>query len=99
MTARARSTARPQRWDRCNANFAELPFRNCLENRNRSRIGTPKVAKSGQRDPDQPLPAADEARPRGPRLFSKQFRKGYSPKFTSGLTDSLPIHPVFIATG
>src|SRR5829696_7586201 len=47
----------------------------------RSRIGTPKVTKGGQWDSDQPLPGADEARPRGSRLFSKQFRKGYSPKF------------------
>src|SRR5215203_3783958 len=36
-------------------------------------IGTPKVTKRGPWDPDQPLPGADEARPRGPRLFSKQF--------------------------
>src|SRR5215204_4405410 len=47
----------------------------------RSRIGTPKVTKRGQWDSDQPLPGADEARPRGPRLFSKQFRKGNSQKF------------------
>src|SRR5829696_6957327 len=55
------------------ANFGELPFRNCLENRTRSRIRTPNVTKRGPWNPDQPLPGADEARPRGPRLFSKQF--------------------------
>ena len=59
------------------ANFREYLFRNCLENRTRSRIGTPKVTRRGQWDPDQPLPGADEARPRGPRLFSKQFLRAF----------------------
>ena len=42
-------------------NFGEYPFRNCLENRHRSPIGTPKVAMRSQRDPDRRLPGADEA--------------------------------------
>ena len=56
-------------------------WRNCLENRNTRRIGVPKAAKRGRSGPNRPLPGADEALSRGHRLFSKQFRKGFSQKF------------------
>ena len=42
----------------------------------------PEALERGQRDPDRPLVAAKEARLRALGLFSKQFRKEYSPKFT-----------------
>jgi hypothetical protein len=44
-------------------------------------IGVPKAVERGQRGPDQPLLAAEEARSRGLGLFSKQFRKEISRKF------------------
>ena len=34
------------------ADFGELPFRDCLENRNRARIEAPRATKRGQRTPD-----------------------------------------------
>src|SRR5215204_7287560 len=56
-------------------------WRNCLENRVGSRIVVPKAAKWGPSRTDRPLPAAKEARLKGLRLFSKQFRKVNSAKF------------------
>jgi hypothetical protein len=53
--------------------FGELRLRNCLENRDRRRIGVPKAAKRGRRAPNRPLPEAEEARSRGLWLFSEQF--------------------------
>jgi hypothetical protein len=38
-------------------------------------IGVPEAAKRGRKSPDRPLLGADEALLKGPRLFSKQFRK------------------------
>src|SRR5215212_1692287 len=58
-------------------------WRNCLENRDGSLIGVPKAAKRARRGPDLPLLATKAARSRGLRLFSKQFRKVNSPKFTA----------------
>src|SRR5215204_2851159 len=55
-------------------------WRNCLENRVGSRIVVPKAAKWGPSRTDRPLPAAKEARLKGLRLFSKQFRKANSRK-------------------
>jgi hypothetical protein len=54
-------------------NFREFLFRNCLENRSGSRIGTPRAAKRGRRRLDRPLLAAKNARLRRLQLFSKQF--------------------------
>jgi hypothetical protein len=42
--------------------------------------GVPRALERRQRGPDRPLLAAEVARLRGLRLFSKQFRKGYSAK-------------------
>jgi hypothetical protein len=56
-----------------------------LENRDKPRSGVPKALKRSQRSRDQPFLAAAEACSRGLGLFSKQFRKGYSPKFVSGM--------------
>ena len=39
-------------------------------------IGVPKAVERGQRGPDQPLLAAEEARSKGLGLFSKQFLEG-----------------------
>src|SRR5215218_644426 len=39
-------------------------------------IGVSEAAKRGRKSPDRALFSAREARSRGPRLFSKQFRKG-----------------------
>jgi hypothetical protein len=58
-------------------------WRNCLENRNGSRIGATKAAKMGQRSPDQPTLGAKDLRSRRLQLFSKQFRKGCSANFAS----------------
>src|SRR5215203_448572 len=44
-------------------------------------IGVPEAAKWGRKSPDRPLFAAQDPRPRGLRLFSKQFRKANSAKF------------------
>src|SRR5215211_2057822 len=55
------------------AYFREFPFRNCLENRDRRRIGVPKGAKRGRGGPDRSLPGVEEARSIGLRPFSKQF--------------------------
>src|SRR5829696_8372759 len=54
-------------------NFGEYPFRNCLENRDGPLTGVPRALERRQRGPDRPLLAAQEARLRGLRLFSKQF--------------------------
>jgi|SRR5829696_3594114 len=48
-------------------------WRNCLENRNESRIGAPKAAKSERRELDLPPLAAKNTRSRSLQLFSKQF--------------------------
>jgi hypothetical protein len=56
-----------------NAKFAELPFRNCLENRNGSQIGFPKASKRGLRGVDRPPLGGKNLRSRSLRLFSKQF--------------------------
>jgi hypothetical protein len=55
------------------AKFAEHPFRNCLENRDGSRIGAPKAVNRDRRSPNRPFPWRQEARPRRLWLFSKQF--------------------------
>jgi hypothetical protein len=57
-------------------------LRNCLENRNGSRIGTTKAAKMGRRSPDQPTLGAKDVRSRRLQLFSKQFRKVCSQKLS-----------------
>jgi hypothetical protein len=54
-------------------NFAEFPFRNCLEIQNGSQIGATQGAKMGRRSPYQPTLGAKEVRSRGLQLFSKQF--------------------------
>src|SRR5215203_1704118 len=64
-----------------NAKFAELTFRNCLENRNGSLIRPPKASRSARRGADRPALGANNACSRSLGLFPKQFRKGYSPKF------------------
>src|SRR5215217_8070889 len=43
--------------------------------------GAPKAAKRGRRSPDRPPRAAKEALSRRLQLFSKQFRRVFSPKF------------------
>ena len=48
-------------------------WRNCLDIRNRSRIGVTKVVKRGRRSPDRPTLAAKEVRSRRLQLFSEQF--------------------------
>jgi hypothetical protein len=53
--------------------------------------GVPRALERRQRGPDRPLLAAEEARLRGLRLFSKQFR-GYSPKFGSDGREVATIH-------
>src|SRR5829696_8754098 len=62
-------------------NFRELPFRNCLEIRDRSRIGAPRAAKRGGRSPNSGASCHQRGALRRFRLFSKQFRKGNSAKF------------------
>src|SRR5829696_1403821 len=62
-------------------NFRELPFRNCLEIRDRSRIGAPRAAKRGGRSPNSGASCHQRGALRRFRLFSKQFRKENSPKF------------------
>jgi hypothetical protein len=52
------------------------------------KIVVPEAAKGAAKGPDRPLFAAQEARWRGPLLFSKQFRKGYSPKFAFRILNS-----------
>jgi hypothetical protein len=53
-----------------------------------TEMGVPKALEWGQRSRDRPLLAAEEARSRGLKLFSKQFRKEYSPKFARELITS-----------
>src|SRR5215213_6437130 len=56
-------------------------WRNCLEIRDRSRIGAPSAAKRGRRSPDSGASCRQRGTVRRLRLFSKQFRKVRSPKF------------------
>src|SRR5215213_1550366 len=49
-------------------------------------IGVPKAIERGQRGPDQPLLAVEEARSRGLGLFSKQFRKSNSRKYAVAIS-------------
>jgi hypothetical protein len=57
-------------------------------------MGVPKALERSQRSRDRPLLAAEEARSRGLGLFSKQFRKGYSPKFGLGLRKRSALLPI-----
>src|SRR5215210_1356385 len=52
-------------------------------------IGPGARVRKGSKGADQPFLAANEARSRGPRLFSKQFQKKNSPKFACGLLDEV----------
>src|SRR5215213_6044037 len=72
----ARSWRPPER-----PNFAEFPFRNCLEIRDRSRMGVRERPRRVEGVPIRVHLVATEARSRCLRLFSKQFRKGNSTKF------------------
>src|SRR5215207_6989504 len=63
------------------AKFAEFPFRNCLEIRDRSRMGAPRAAKRGGRSPNSGASCHQRGALRRFRLFSKQFQKGNSAKF------------------
>src|SRR5215204_5113093 len=56
-------------------------WRNCLEIRDRSRIGAPRAAKRGGRSPNSGASCHQRGALRRFRLFSKQFRKGNSAKF------------------
>src|SRR5215208_6279190 len=55
------------------AKFAEFTFRNCLENRNGSRVMASKAPRRGRRGVDRQPLGGKNARSRGLRLFSKQF--------------------------
>jgi hypothetical protein len=52
-----------------------------LFNWDKPRKGVPKALERGRRYSDRPLLAAEVARSRGLGLFSKQFRKAFSPRF------------------
>src|SRR5215210_2590433 len=54
-------------------------------------IGPGARVRKGSKGADQPFLAANEARSRGPRLFSKQFRKGNSPKLGAACTAICPL--------
>src|SRR5215204_6254214 len=68
--------------------FVEFSFRNCLEIRDRSRMGAPRAAKRGGRSPNSGASCHQRGALRRFRLFSKQFRKGNSPKFGSRILHS-----------
>ena len=53
-------------------------------------MGVPKAATRGRRGTDRPLLVTKEARSRSLRLFSKQFRKVNSPKFTTPIAAPMP---------
>src|SRR5215213_2668234 len=55
-------------------------WRKCLENRNGSRIWSPKDSTRGLSGVDQPPLGDKKARSRNLRLFSKHFRKAFSQK-------------------
>src|SRR5215203_1312927 len=57
-------------------NFAEFPFRNCLEIRDRSRMGAPRATNRGRMNPDSGASCRQRGAVRCLRLFSKLFRKG-----------------------
>jgi hypothetical protein len=56
-------------------------WRNCLENRPRLLERASSAAKTADRGSFDPSWPPSEPLLRGPTRFSKQFRKGYSPKF------------------
>jgi hypothetical protein len=65
-------------------------WRNCLDIRNRSRIGVTKVVKRGRRSPDRPTLAAKEVRSRRLQLFSELFlHEGWWMKWRQSLTARL----------
>ncbi len=69
-------------------------WRNCLDIRNRSRIGVTKVVKRGRRSPDRPTLAAKEVRSRRLQLFSEQFlHEGWSMKWREGPNRPFRCHP------
>ena len=85
--------ALPARWEPLRLTHILIhrsAWRNCLENRNGSRIGATKVAKRGRRSPDRLPLAAKEVRSRRLQLFSKQFRKGSSPNFAGTRNGATP---------
>ena len=69
-------------------------WRNCLNIRNRSRIGVTKVVKRGRRSPDRPILAAKEVRSRHLQLFSEQFlHEGRWMKWREGPNRPFRCHP------
>ena len=70
-------------------------WRNCLENRNESRIRSPKASRRGRSGVDQAPLGGKNARSRGLRHFSKQFRKGDSPKSLSGMMNKVGARSTF----
>jgi hypothetical protein len=55
------------------AKFAELTFRDCLENPNEPHSGGPGVGKTGREAPLSALYATKNARSKPLQRFSKQF--------------------------
>jgi hypothetical protein len=75
-------------------NFRELPFRNCLEIRDRSRIGAPRAAKRGRRSPDSGASCRQRGAVRRLRLFSKQFPRVNSANFA--ITEFSEVAPALL---